>query len=42
VLDAKSTSTGTVTVATTNEGRPPSPPRYWRLIITVQQADETY
>jgi len=61
VLDAKSTSTGTitesrldstdagkvkvfvaVTVNTTNEGQPPSPPRYWRLIITVQQADETY
>jgi Mce-associated membrane protein len=61
VLDAKSTSVGTitesrlestdagkvkvfvaVTVATTNEGKPPMPPRDWRLMITVQKVGEAY
>ena len=60
VLDAKSTSTSTITEArldshdagqarvfvaltttTTNEGQP-SPPRAWRLLITVQKVGEAY
>jgi hypothetical protein len=61
VLDAKSTSTGTITesrldsadagqvrvfvavnVTTTNDGRPPLPPRDWRMVITVQKVGEAY